>query len=353
MGTISFTYQVTLEYCRVLALALRLITVRYGIGPSREQQTIVVVVVVGLESVLLQMSPVHGEMTAEFVGTRESLWAVGPGAHVGLLSGVRAHVGFQVIGSGELSLADFALERPHSGVLPAMASQLVGPGEPLAATLVVASVWFLACVLPDVHLQVRELQISLGAPGVEAHKRLSLLLGFDGLVLGNQGPWLLSDLRHDESWVGRHGHLDGRRPFVNVSVTRHGGRDEFHWERESMVCWNDAGVGKGEDGAPAARADHGAAVVWVVLKWNRGCCGHEHARYRSLDRRREVRKLRVLLGLVRTHQCLLRDLRFHVLDRGVHRGVVGAELLVRDGRTGVHGGRVGRRAQFLVLEGQC
>lgn len=137
---------------------------------------------------------------------------------MGLFSCVSTHVGFEVIGSGEFPLADFALERSNSGMFSAVASQLVGPGEPLSAALVVTHVRFLTCVLPDVHLEVRKLQVPLGATRVQTHKWLPLFLGLHGLLLTNQVSSLLSDLWHDESWVGRHSHLDWRGTLVYMSI---------------------------------------------------------------------------------------------------------------------------------------
>lgn len=79
----------------------------------------------GLESVLLKMSSVHCKMTSEFIRTSESLGAVWPGADMWLLSRVCAHVGLQVVRSREFPFTHIALERSHSGVLSAVASQLV------------------------------------------------------------------------------------------------------------------------------------------------------------------------------------------------------------------------------------
>ena len=154
----------------------------------------------------------HGEMTTEFVRAGEPLGTVRPRARVWLLSGVGSHVGLQVIGSGELSLADFAGEGSDAGVFSAVSSQLVGAGESLAATLVIADVRLLSRVLPDVHLQVRELEVALGAAGVETDKRLSLFLRFSsGRLLSDERARLvlhwLSHLRDDEGRVRGHGHL--------------------------------------------------------------------------------------------------------------------------------------------------
>jgi len=102
---------------------------------------------------------------------------------MGLLSGVGAHVRLEVIGTGEFPLADVTLEGPYSGVLPAVPPQLVGAREPFAAPLMVTDIGLFSGVLPDVHLQVRELQVPLGASRVEADKRLPLLLRLRVLLL--------------------------------------------------------------------------------------------------------------------------------------------------------------------------
>ena len=129
------------------------------------------------ESVLLQVSSVHGEVATELVRSCETLGAVWPGARMGLLSGVRAHVRLEMVRAGELPLAHVTLEGANAGVLPAVSTKLVRSREPLPATLVVTNIRFLARVLPDVHLEVGQLQVALGASRVEAHKRFSLLLG--------------------------------------------------------------------------------------------------------------------------------------------------------------------------------
>ena len=105
-----------------------------------------------LESVFLEVSSVHRQVAAEFVRASESLWAVGPGAHMRFYSGVCAHVRFEVVGSGELPFANLALEGADTGVLSAVSSELVRSGESLSTSFVVADVWFLTCMLSDVHL---------------------------------------------------------------------------------------------------------------------------------------------------------------------------------------------------------
>lgn len=153
----------------------------------------------GLEAVLLQVSPVHGEMAAELIRSSESFGAVGPGAGVRLLTRVCTHVRFEMVRTGELPLTDIALEGAHAGVLPAVSTQLVGAGEPLSAPLVVAHVRFLTRVLADVHLEMGELQVALGAAWVEANEGFSLLLGLghDALSIDELRA-LLSQLRDDK-----------------------------------------------------------------------------------------------------------------------------------------------------------
>ena len=120
-----------------------------------------------------------------------------------LLSGVGAHVRLEVVRTGEFPLADIALEWSDASVLAAVSTKLIRSGEPLPAPLVVTDVRLLPSVLADVHLQVGELQVALGAARIEAYKRLSLLLslGHDGVCV-DQLRWLrhlLSDMRDDES----------------------------------------------------------------------------------------------------------------------------------------------------------
>ena len=154
------------------------------------------------ESILLQVSSVHGKMTAELIRSGESLRAVGPGARVRLLSRVRPHVGLEMVGPRELPLAHVTLEGADPGVLPAVSAELVGSREPLPAPLVVADVRLLPRVLPDVHLEVRQLQVALGAARVQTDKRLSLLFGLGHHSLCADELWrLLSDLRDDEGWL--------------------------------------------------------------------------------------------------------------------------------------------------------
>lgn len=142
--------------------------------------TLAAVLPVFLKSVLFKVTPVHGQMASKLVGASKSLGAVGPGADVGLFAGVGAHVCLEVVGAGELALADFALEGTDAGVLAAVSSELVGAGEALAAALVLAHIGLFTSVLPDVHLEVRELEVTLGAAGIEADEWFTLLVVLGG-----------------------------------------------------------------------------------------------------------------------------------------------------------------------------
>lgn len=119
----------------------------------------------------------HGQVASEFVRSCESLGAIWPGARVWLLSGVSTHVRLEVVRPGELALADIALEGSDTGVLSTVSTKLVRARKPLPAALVIADIWLLPGVLPDVHLEVGQLQIALGAAGIEADEGLPLLLG--------------------------------------------------------------------------------------------------------------------------------------------------------------------------------
>ena len=116
-------------------------------------------------------------MSAEFVGSGESFGAVGPCANMRLFSGVSAHVGFEVIRSREFALADVALEGADTRVLAAVSSELVRTRESLSTAIVLTDVGLFAGMLPDVHLEVRELEVSLGAAGIKTDEWFSLLIG--------------------------------------------------------------------------------------------------------------------------------------------------------------------------------
>ena len=218
-------------------------------------------------------------MSPQFVRSCESLWAVGPGADVGLFSGVGAHVGFEVIGSREFPFADFTLEGPDAGVLAAVSSQLIGSREPLSATVVIANVRLLAGVLSDVHLEVRQLEVSLGAARVETDEWLSLLFGLcvHLRLTGDHVTGLVPYLRDDESGVSGHGHLDRGCSLVHVSVGWDASRGvsyDLQWESDMLLLLASwvlllHVVGKGEDWVGMSTGhDHVLGHHWhrVVLK---------------------------------------------------------------------------------------
>lgn len=108
-------------------------------------------------------------------------------------------------------------------MLPAVTTQLVRARKPLPTPLVITDVGLLPRVLPDVHLQMGQLQVALGASRIETDKWFSLLLclGHDGLCadqLRRLGH-LRSYLGDDEGRVAGHGHVDGVGSFVFVSIS--------------------------------------------------------------------------------------------------------------------------------------
>lgn len=111
---------------------------------------------------------------------------------MGLLTSVSTHVGLEVIGAGELPLADITLKGADTGVLAAVAAELVGSRKPLAAVIYLTGIRLLPSVLADVHLQVGELHVALGASRIQADKGLATfiiplsdLLKWHGDNLGN------------------------------------------------------------------------------------------------------------------------------------------------------------------------
>ena len=180
-----------------------------------------------------------------------------------LLSRVGPHVCLEVIRPREFTLTDFTLERSDTSVFSAVPSQLVGPRKPLSAALVVADVRFLTSVLPDVHLEMRELQVAFGAAGVEADERLSLFFGFGGVcLLANQCTGLLvhglSDLWDYEGGIRGHGHLERAHSIEIVRIGRNadvaGSRDlewlsMLHHGRQTLANGNtvigESGAGSG------------------------------------------------------------------------------------------------------------
>lgn len=72
----------------------------------------------------------------------------------------------QMVGPGELLLAEFAGIRFYPGVRSLVTRQFVGSREPPAAPRPVARERLLTCMSPQVRLQVRALAVHLVAPGV-------------------------------------------------------------------------------------------------------------------------------------------------------------------------------------------
>lgn len=82
-----------------------------------------------------------------------------------------------MIRTGEFTLTGFALEWFYPSVSSLVSLQLIRTGEPSSAVLEITLVWLLTCVLPAVHLQVGEFEVTLVAPGVRTHEG-TLLVGF-------------------------------------------------------------------------------------------------------------------------------------------------------------------------------
>lgn len=179
-----------------------------------------------------------------------------------------AHVCLEVVGPGELSLADLALEGADPGVLAAVAPELVRAGEPLPASLMVTDIWLLTSVLPDVHLEVGELQVALGAARVEADKRLSLLIGLGGRDSG----LLVDEIALDISWwqhergLGSCGRRDGE---IELIVCHARGHDFVLLHPAKVV------MGTGSHGVSGAGVDTatGSSAWSEVLQWE-GSIGH-------------------------------------------------------------------------------
>ena len=142
-----------------------------------------------LKSVLFEVASVHGQVAPKLVRAGKSLGAVGPCADVGLLASVGTHVGLEVVRAGELALADLALEGTDTSVLAAVSPQLVRAGESLATALVLAHIGLFSGVLPDVHLEVGELEITLGAARVQADEWLSLLIVLGSSLVDESTMW--------------------------------------------------------------------------------------------------------------------------------------------------------------------
>lgn len=293
------------------------------------------------------MSSVHRKVAPKLVRSREPFGAVGPRADMRLLASVCAHMRLEVIGSGEFALADFTLEGTDASMLAAVSSQLVRAGESLSTTLVIANVRLFSGMLPDVHLQVRQLQVALGATGIETHKWLALLLRFDRVLrlLTNEIARLLrhvgSHVRNDKSRVGRHGHLDRSGTLELVGIGRHA--------RELIRRRLCVGVVAHDRLVDWGRVRRGGRVGrWEMLQRTSRC----HVQT-DIGRGGNWRwKLGILRLMHRLHGMGNQDLWSRnglaaVRRRGVDRRVVHG-LVIRDGGTGVHW--VGRRGELLVLQ---
>jgi len=85
-----------------------------------------------------------------------------------LEGGVPLHVERQMVGPGESSLTQLAVERFVPRVFPLVPGQLIRPGEPPAAVLPLADVGLLPGVGSQVGLEVAGLGVGLPAPRVVA-----------------------------------------------------------------------------------------------------------------------------------------------------------------------------------------
>ena len=327
------------------------------------------------ESILFEVSSVHGKVSPQFVRSCESLWAVWPRADVGLLTGVSTHVGFEMVRSGELPLADFALEWPDARVFTAVSSQLVRSREPLATPFVVADIGLLSSVLSDVHLEMREFQVALGAAGVETHERFPLLFRLRDrhLRLSGGEHWavlLMSNLGNDKGGVGGHGHLDGRGSLVHVSISGNTGCSIGHdLKRKCYVVLL----------LLALRLLRGSEMVMVRIRESenrisRSACHHHvlghrwhgvvlerhggagrdtgHARHRGSGGCREIGELSVLVWLVGcADQVLGSGLWLHAEELlwGVDGRVVRTQLVIGHRGTGVRH-MVGGRGELFVFQ---
>lgn len=152
-------------------------------------------------------------MSAKLIWSCKSFGTVGPCAYMGLFPSVGTHVGFEMVTSGEPSFADLTLEWPDSCVLSGVSSQLVWPWKSLSTSFMVTNIWFLTSVLPDVHLQMWQFHVPLGAAWVQANKWLATFL----FAIG-RAHWL--HLGYNEGWVSRHSHLYGGGSLILVGISR-------------------------------------------------------------------------------------------------------------------------------------
>jgi hypothetical protein len=142
-----------------------------------------------LKSIFFKVPAMHGQMAPKFIRASKSLGAVGPSAYMRLFSCVGTHVCFEMIRTRELALTYFALEWTDTSVFPAVSPQLIGTREPLTTAFMFTYVWFLSSVLTNVHLKMREFQVTLGAAWIQTYEWFPL---FIILSCGHwSGRWLL------------------------------------------------------------------------------------------------------------------------------------------------------------------
>lgn len=127
---------------------------------------------------------------------------------------VPLHVEGEVVGAGEGSLAQVALERPVSGVFPEVPCELVRPGELPAAAFPVAVIWLFTCVRPHVSFEVGALRVRFPASGKLAVVRRGTLprpRPAPSLLLDR--PGVIVRVEVHEGWRGWRGE---HRPLVVV-----------------------------------------------------------------------------------------------------------------------------------------
>ena len=243
-------------------------------------------------------------------------------------------------------------------MLPAVSAKLVRAREPLPTTLVITDIGLLPRVLPNVHLQVGQLQVALGASWIETDERFPLLLclGHHGLCADQLG-WLRhlrSYLRDDECRVTRHGHVDWVGSLVLVCVSWGTVHPGHNLNRQSS--WS------GEVGGVSVNRMGGAVFVdgrercWIVLEGDCGC-GGESARgdRRGVNGGWELREM--LLLRLRDQGLLCWLCAWHRLHHGLGGsvgdwGMVWGEIVLGHWWAWVHGGGVGRWGELLVLESE-
>ena len=234
----------------------------------------------------------------------------------------------------------------------------------------ITDVRLLSCVLSDVHLQMRELQIALGATRIETDKWFSLLFcfGIDLRLSGNHMTRLVPDLWDDEGWMCGHCHMDRSSTLIHVSIGWDaGGSISNDFERKcyvllltlSLVLLHLVGIRESEDWICWSTCHHHLLAHWrhrVMLK-RYSCAGSDsHVGHWCSYWSGKLRKLSMLMWLVggRIDHVFWCWLRLHtecslLLLRGVGWRVMGAQLVIGHRGTRVHR-VVGGRREFLVFE---